>query len=585
MGADCMQCTEVYEQPRKLSMYENFFKFQQRPFAAAPRVDRYFPARAIEAARQALVRSIERAEGAGLLIGPAGTGKTLLCHLLADRFRGQFAIALLSNGHLNTRRELLQAILFELGQPYRRLEEGELRLSLIDYLSSEQNAGQGMLLLLDEAHTFSLRLLEEVRLISNLVRHGQPRVRLVMAGGPALEERFASPRLEAFSQRIATRCYLESLDHAQTQQYVVAQLAAVGVEPQRIFSADALESIYRATDGVPRLINQVCDHALMLAFAGGQREIDAAGIEEAWADLQQLPTPWSDADERAAPVVAGHTDHFIEFGGLDDAPSTSVAEALPSVAVADPPDATLLLRQIDEHIQEFEQDFVPAAAATAQPAMEAFSTPNPFGEHFEEEEVLIDRYASLDLAALDRHALVASDEGRELAAMLGPHLHSVDSPRLSLVDDHDNDEPQALPPPAMLSDIVGWPSRPSWPTDALEEPPPSYVAVAAPASGSSITHSFDSFTADTLQAAGIGQAWQTPTEEPPPIATPHDLSMVANDAVVDPPIDSEVSSIGDEDIIVVEDDPRPEVHPFRRPEGAKVRRQEYRQLFSRLRRG
>ncbi|HEX7447796.1 MAG TPA: AAA family ATPase, partial [Pirellulales bacterium] len=308
-------------------MYENFFKFEQRPFAAAPRVDRYFPAKAIEAARQALCRAIERAEGAGLLIGPAGTGKTLLCQILADRFRGQFAVALLSNGHLNTRRELLQAILFELGLPYRRLEEGELRLSLIDYLSSEQNAGQGMLLLLDEAHTFSQRLLEEVRLISNLVRNGQPRVRLVMAGGPALEERFASPRLEAFSQRIATRCYLESLDYAQTQQYVVAQLAAVGVEPQRVFTADALEGIFRATDGVPRLINQVCDHALMLAFAGGRRQIDASGIEEAWSDLQQLPTPWNGVDETAESSAAARDDSFIEFGGLDDAPSrTHVVE-------------------------------------------------------------------------------------------------------------------------------------------------------------------------------------------------------------------------------------------------------------------
>ncbi|HVW36553.1 MAG TPA: AAA family ATPase, partial [Pirellulales bacterium] len=270
-------------------MYEAFFQLKQRPFASAPRVDRYFPAPAIEAARQALARCVERAEGAGMLVGASGTGKTLVCQLLAEQFRQQFSVALLSNGHLTTRRELLQAILFELGLPYRRMEEGELRLSLIDHLSSDQAGSQGLLLLLDEAHTFPIRLLEEVRLITNLVRHGQPRVRLVLAGSPVLEERFASPRLEAFSQRIASRSYLEPFDYAQTRQYVIAQLAAVGGEAESIFTSDALDAVYRATDGVARLVNQVCDHALMLALAGGRRQLTAAGIEEAWADLQQLP--------------------------------------------------------------------------------------------------------------------------------------------------------------------------------------------------------------------------------------------------------------------------------------------------------
>lgn len=564
-------------------MYENFFKFEQRPFAAAPRVDRYFPARAIESARQALSRSIERAEGAGLLIGPAGTGKTLLCQLLADRFRGQFAVSLLSNGHLNTRRELLQAILFELGLPYRRLEEGELRLSLIDYLSSDQSAGQGMLLLLDEAHTFSLRLLEEVRLISNMVRHGQPRVRLVLAGGPALEERFASPRLEAFSQRIATRCYLESLDYAQTQQYVVAQLAAVGAESQRIFTADALESIYRATDGVPRLINQVCDHALMLAFAGGRREIDASGIEEAWSDLQQLPTPWNDAGETSEPAVAGRDENFIEFGGLDEALASPLVETR-LAAVADPSDATLLLRQIDEHIQEFEQDFVAAQASAAPQPLEAYRTPDPFGERFEEEEVLIDRYASLDLAMLDRQAQVFSQEGRQLSALLEPYLAASAPPRLSIVDDNDVGNPHDLSLAEAPAALGGWPSRPSHSeAEYLNGSPSIYTAVAAAVVESSAGISFDSFTADTLQAADVGLDLQKGSAESPAITAPP--ARVGVKAAVEGSDADDVASAGDEDLMIVEDDPRPEVHPFRRPEGAQVRRQEYRQLFSRLRRG
>ena len=101
-----------------------------------PRVDHYFPAAGIEAARTTLARCVERAEGVGLLVGPTGTGKTLLCQILAEQFRGAFHVALLSSGRLTTRRGLLQAILYELGQPYRGMDEGELRLSLVEYLTS-----------------------------------------------------------------------------------------------------------------------------------------------------------------------------------------------------------------------------------------------------------------------------------------------------------------------------------------------------------------------------------------------------------------------------------------------------------------
>ncbi|HVX59243.1 MAG TPA: AAA family ATPase [Pirellulales bacterium] len=424
-------------------MYEAFFQLKHRPFTAAARIDRYFPAQAIEAARQALARCIERAEGAGMLVGPSGTGKTLVCHLLAEQFRQHFAVALLSNGRLTTRRELLQAILFELGLPYRRMEEGELRLSLIDYLSSDQPGNQGLLLLLDEAHTFPIRLLEEVRLITNLVRHGQPRVRLVLSGSPVLEERFASPRLEAFAQRIASRSYLEPFDHAQTRQYVISQIAAVGGDAERIFTSDALDAIYRATDGIPRLINQVCDHALILALAGGRRQLSAAGIEEAWADLQQLPTPWNGASrgENREP----QRDGIIEFGGLDAEDEESEAEAAAGSHLDEPGRPTVLLHRIQDHIASLEEDFRPAgairperdAARTAARAVEASAhqrtaAADPFAEEFEEEEVLVDRYACFDLGILERRAWVSCEEGSTLGALLEPCLQSF-TPELSLV--------------------------------------------------------------------------------------------------------------------------------------------------------
>ena len=117
-----------------------------------------------------------------------------------------------------------------------------------------------MLLLVDEAHTLPLRLLEEVRLLTNVVRDGQSRVRLVLAGGMALEERLTSPKLESFHQRIAARCYLQPLGRDETIYYVQEQIRRCGATRTALFTGDAQASVHTATDGIPRLINQVCDH-------------------------------------------------------------------------------------------------------------------------------------------------------------------------------------------------------------------------------------------------------------------------------------------------------------------------------------
>lgn len=381
-------------------MYEAHFGFSRRPFASVPRVDQYYPATAIEGARQTLARCIQRAEGVGIVIGAAGTGKTLLCLLLAEQSHNELKAVHLSCGRLSTRRALLQAILFGLEQPYRGMDEGELRLALVDYLMLGDQCAEGLLLLVDEAHTLPLRLLEEIRMITNLVARGQPRVRLVLAGGPALEERLASPRMEAFSQRIVARCYLESLNGEETEGYIRAQLAGAGVTAGELMTADACQAVYQATDGVPRLINQVCDHALVLAFTRGLRQVTRGEIEEAWGDLQQLPAPWSGAGD------AGAEGGIIEFGGLADEPAPTV----PIAAHAQPPSPTLRVtpapddplsgpaeqvEKIQEALASLDDDFRPAGSIRPEMELVFDDATNPLSEQFEEEEVILDRYAAV----------------------------------------------------------------------------------------------------------------------------------------------------------------------------------------------
>jgi type II secretory pathway predicted ATPase ExeA len=387
-------------------MYDGCFGLTRRPFVAVPQVDYYFPAAAIEGARTTLVRCVQRGEGAGLVIGPSGTGKSLLCLLLAEQFRRSFQVATLASGRLSTRRALFQAILYELGRPYRGMDEGELRLAVTDYLTTSNGMWHGMVLVVDEAHTLPLRLLEEIRLLTNLAQDGQPLVRLVLAGGPALEERFASPKLDSFSQRLSARCYLETFNRTETQEYIRWQINAAGGRGEQVFPEAACASVFQATGGVPRLVNQVCDHALLLAYVAGQKWIEPAGVEEAWADLQQLPAP--STGQRDEPAGGG----VIEFGSLDDSTDSADrshdgTDAATSLRVTDGDDETdgdeceptRQIHRIERLLAKADDDFEPAG--TIRPEVELYfeETTHPFQEEFEHEEVVADRYAAAAASA------------------------------------------------------------------------------------------------------------------------------------------------------------------------------------------
>ena len=379
-------------------MYDGCFGLNRRPFASVPRTDHYFPAAAIEGARTTLARCIQRGEGAGLVIGPSGTGKTLLCQLLAEQFGRSFQVVTLASGRLSTRRALFQAILYELGQPYRGMDEGEVRLAVVDYLMAGEGSLRGMVLLVDEAHTLPLRLLDEIRLLTNVVRSGQPMVRLVLAGAPVLEERFASPKLDSFSQRLSARCYLEALNRTETEEYVQSQINAAGGLGEHIFPTETCQSVFQATGGVPRLVNQVCDHALLLAYVAGRETIEPANVEEAWSDLQQLPTPWSSES-----LEEGSDGGVIEFGSLDESPDATpdAASSPPALRItsaeedreANDAEPAEQVDRIERLLAEADDDFEPAGSIGPEIELCFGDSAHPFQEEYEQEEIVANRYA------------------------------------------------------------------------------------------------------------------------------------------------------------------------------------------------
>jgi type II secretory pathway predicted ATPase ExeA len=403
----------------KTGMYESFFQLEARPFLPSPVADRYFGFAAAEHARETVLRCIQRAEGPAVILGGAGTGKSTLCQVIAKQLHDQFRVATLASARLCTRRALLQNILFELQLPYRDRDEGELRLSLIDALEPSETCPHGMLLIVDEAHMLPLRLLEEIRLITNLVRQGQPRVRLLLAGGLLLDERLAAPRMESLNQRVVARCYLQAMSREETVQYVRAQLQAVGGDPDRVFAAAALPAIYHATNGIPRLVNQVCDHVLLLAAIGRRATVDVAGVEEAWADLQQLPTPWNHEEAPRDGAPQSQRD-ILEFGQLDDEACGELdrGKELPATPASSTrqPAGTVLSRleaigsDIDELARDDEFLERPSAAEVAgptqfrpqicrEPEIELMfhRAHDPFREKFQQEEVVVDPAASLGM--------------------------------------------------------------------------------------------------------------------------------------------------------------------------------------------
>ncbi len=278
-------------------MYEPFFGFVKRPFLAASTLDRYFPATCIEQTFQTTTRAIQRGEGPVAIFGGTGLGKTMCCLRIADSFRRNFEVVMLSSSQLITRRALLQSLLFELRMPYRDLTEGELRLSLMSRLQpSTENPTDGLVLVIDEAQTLSMKLLDEIRLLTNVVRNGIPRVRLVLCGTMRLEDCLSHPNMDSLNQRLAARCYLTPLSNQETGQYVIHKIELSGVEGSTVITRDALDAIYRGSDGIPRLIDQLADQSLLLACNDRERPISAAMVGRAWCMLQQLPNPWSEPE-------------------------------------------------------------------------------------------------------------------------------------------------------------------------------------------------------------------------------------------------------------------------------------------------
>ncbi|MFN0196362.1 MAG: ExeA family protein [Planctomycetaceae bacterium] len=283
-------------------MYQPFFGLTRRPFSATPDLNFFFRTESIQTAEMTLKNCLESGQGVATLTAPAGMGKTAFCQRLAADFSEHFCVVFLSHANFSTRRSLLQAFLFELGRQYAAMGEQELRLELTTCLRGLAQEGRPVILIVDEAHLLSSRLLEELRTITNDVAGGEPIVRLLLCGQLSLDEKLAHPELEALSQRISTQIFLESFTRQESHAYIAHRIEIAGNDLDYVFTAEALEMIIQASDGMPRCINQLCDHSLLLSYVVENKPVDAEVVREALDDLKQLPLHWNEPIPALSPL-------------------------------------------------------------------------------------------------------------------------------------------------------------------------------------------------------------------------------------------------------------------------------------------
>lgn len=313
-------------------MYEEFFGLRRRPFSPMPDATCFVPFEGAQGALDALAVNCERGQGIGVLTGDAGLGKSLLGLRLVLELQPTFATAFLGHSAYATRRALLQAILFELHRPFSRMAEQELRLELTAALQELRAEKSGLVLVIDEAHRLTAPLLDEVRLLTLQAEAGEPLTRVVLIGNRDLEERLADAELAEFNRRISCQVDLDPLTQVESIEYLQAQIEWAEGNVAETITDDALAFVARAADGIPRCLNHLIDHALLLAFVLEQRPVTLENVRQALDDLKQLPLQWNDPSN-GREIYRGITSQpMMEDSAVELWPSHATTDSSPSVS-------------------------------------------------------------------------------------------------------------------------------------------------------------------------------------------------------------------------------------------------------------
>ncbi len=268
-------------------MYCDFYQMTERPFNVTPDPKCLYLNARYREALAALQYGIVQRKGFITLIGEAGTGKTTLLKRLMDDFDQKTRTVFIFNTHV-TFEDILEYVFAEFDLPVHNGKKLYMLQRLNTFLLEQLRSGGNVALLIDEAQDLDYTVLEDLRLLSNLETAKEKILQIVLSGQPELGDKLSNPALRQLRQRIAVSCRLLPLSREELSEYVQYRLHAVGCSDLKLFTRDAEEQIYRFSHGIPRLINVVCDNALVIGYALGKRRIAGDVISEAAADLMPL---------------------------------------------------------------------------------------------------------------------------------------------------------------------------------------------------------------------------------------------------------------------------------------------------------
>lgn len=260
-------------------MYKSFFGLRENPFSVNPDPRYLYLTQHTEEALASLTYGIRNRRGFILLTGEVGTGKTTLVNKLLDWLHRQhLPTAFVFNPRLSVQ-EFFEFMMADFGIPCDPRQKSQVLMRLNHWLLDRYKGGETAVVIIDEAQDLSARLLEEIRLLTNLETSTEKLLQIVLSGQPELEEKLRQPELRQLRQRITLRSKTHPLTAEETGGYILQRLNIAGADGQPVFSPAAVETIHRYSRGIPRVINLLCEHSLINAFVDQVRPVPAEVVE------------------------------------------------------------------------------------------------------------------------------------------------------------------------------------------------------------------------------------------------------------------------------------------------------------------